>query len=217
MLGHRPTEALGSPRRKLLCQFCFHFDSIEDRIEIADGLAREEPAKSIAKRIGKSFQSVYKEIARNRKPDGRYQPWYAHNQAHQRRRRPKVRVFARDEMLRRARRRQARHAVLTRTDRGAHQDRSAGGCGAATAAAQRDTCAWRRSTKPCTVDWSWPRRVSPCAPGGPIVGACGHGRSRDGSLKQSTNLTPIAQRPFVSYALLTLNGHRAGTRASECR
>jgi hypothetical protein len=116
MLGHRPTEALGSPRRKLLCQFCFHFDSIEDRIEIADGLAREEPAKSIAKRIGKSFQSVYKEIARNRKPDGRYQPWYAHNQAHQRRRRPKVRVFARDEMLRRARRRQARHAVLTRTD-----------------------------------------------------------------------------------------------------
>ncbi|MDV6278773.1 helix-turn-helix domain-containing protein [Rhodococcus erythropolis] len=75
--------------------------SQDDRIEIADGLAREETVTAIAKRIGKSFQSVYKEIARNRKPDGRYQPWYAHNQAHQRRRRPKVRVFAHDDTLRR--------------------------------------------------------------------------------------------------------------------
>ena len=74
--------------------------SQDDRIEIADGLARAEPVKAIAARIGKSYQSVYREIARNRKPDGRYQPWYAHNQAHVRRRRPKPRRFTADEALR---------------------------------------------------------------------------------------------------------------------
>lgn len=70
--------------------------SQDDRIEIADGLARGEQVKSIAARIGKSYQSVYREIARNRKPDGRYQPWCAHNQAHVRRRRPKPRRLAAD-------------------------------------------------------------------------------------------------------------------------
>jgi transposase len=74
--------------------------SQDDRIEIADGLARDEPVKAIAVRIGKSYQTVYREIARNRKPDGRYQPWYAHNQAHVRRRRPKPRRFAIDGALR---------------------------------------------------------------------------------------------------------------------
>src|SRR5213080_1500360 len=64
------------------------FLSQDDRIEIADGLARGEPVKAIAARIGKSYQTLYREIARNSKPDGRYQPWYAHNQAYQRRRRP---------------------------------------------------------------------------------------------------------------------------------
>jgi IS30 family transposase len=63
----------------------------DDRIEIADGLDRCEGVKDIADRIGKTYQSVYREIARNRKPDGSYQPWYAHNQAYQRRRRPKQR------------------------------------------------------------------------------------------------------------------------------
>ena len=53
--------------------------SQDDRIETADGLAQGERVKSIATRIGKSFQSVYREIARNSKPDGRCQPWYAHN------------------------------------------------------------------------------------------------------------------------------------------
>jgi IS30 family transposase len=74
----------------------------DDRIEIADGLTRGEPVKVIAARIGKSFQSVYREIARNRKPDGRYQPFFAHNQAFVRRRRPKVRLFAQDPGLARA-------------------------------------------------------------------------------------------------------------------
>ena len=58
------------------------FLSQDDRIEIADGLAAGEPVKVIAARIGKSYQSLYREIARNSKPDGRYQPWYAHGQAH---------------------------------------------------------------------------------------------------------------------------------------
>ena len=72
----------------------------DDRIEIADGLAAGEPVKTIAERIGKTFQSVYREIARNRKPDGTYQPWYAHAQAYQRRRRPKTRRLTLDKGLR---------------------------------------------------------------------------------------------------------------------
>ena len=43
---------------------------------------------------------MYREIARNRKPDGRYQPWYAHSQAYTRRRRPRPRIFAEDAGLR---------------------------------------------------------------------------------------------------------------------
>lgn len=50
--------------------------------------------KDIAERIGKTFQSVYREIARNRKPDGSYQPWYVHAQVYQRRQQPKTRKLA---------------------------------------------------------------------------------------------------------------------------
>jgi transposase, IS30 family len=71
----------------------------DDRIEIADGLAAGESVKSIAARIGKSYQSIYREVSRNRKPDGRYQPYFAHNQAHVRRRRPKPRRFSLDTEL----------------------------------------------------------------------------------------------------------------------
>ncbi|UMP06843.1 helix-turn-helix domain-containing protein [Amycolatopsis sp. EV170708-02-1] len=76
--------------------------SQDDRIEIADGLHRGDAVKAIAARIGKSSQTVYREINRNRKPDGRYQPWYAHNQAHLRRRRPKPRTCAVNTGLREA-------------------------------------------------------------------------------------------------------------------
>jgi len=62
----------------------------DDRIAIADGLAAKVPVKEIAAGIGKSFQTVYREIARGSKPDGRYQPWWAHNQALLRRLRPKA-------------------------------------------------------------------------------------------------------------------------------
>jgi Helix-turn-helix domain len=70
------------------------------RIEIADGLARGEPVKQIAARIGKSYRSMYREIARNRKPYGRYQPWFVHNRAYERRRRCRPRRFALDTELR---------------------------------------------------------------------------------------------------------------------
>lgn len=72
----------------------------DDRIEIAEGLAAGDSVKVIAARIGKSYQSVYREIARNRKKGGAYQPWYAHNQAYLRRKRPKPRRFATDDALR---------------------------------------------------------------------------------------------------------------------
>lgn len=61
----------------------------EDRIAIADGLQAKLPVKEIAATIGRSFQTVYREISRGTKPDSRYQPWWAHNQALLRRRRPK--------------------------------------------------------------------------------------------------------------------------------
>ena len=77
------------------------FLSQDDRIEIADGLAQKEPVKDIATRIGRSPATVYREIERNRKPDGSYQPWFAHNQAHLRRRRPKEHRFVADAELRR--------------------------------------------------------------------------------------------------------------------
>ena len=73
--------------------------SQDDRIEIADGLDASERVKAIAARIGKSYQSVYREIARNRKPDGRYRPWFAHGQAHLNRRRPKPHRFSSDPEL----------------------------------------------------------------------------------------------------------------------
>ena len=74
--------------------------SQDDRIEIADGLAGGEPVKAIAARIGRSYQTAYREIARNRTPDGRYQPWFAQSRAYERRRQPKLRRFAGDAALR---------------------------------------------------------------------------------------------------------------------
>jgi IS30 family transposase len=62
----------------------------DDRIAIADGLHAGHSVKQIAVVVGKSYQTVYREIQRNSKPDGRYQPWWAHNQALLRRQRPKA-------------------------------------------------------------------------------------------------------------------------------
>ena len=113
--------------------------SQDDRIEIADGLGRSEPVKQIAARIGKSFQTIYREIARNRKDDGRYQPWFAHNRAHLRRRRAKLRRFVVDDQL--------REVVAGKLANAGPRRRSAVGCGDATAAAVDGMCALRRSMR----------------------------------------------------------------------
>jgi IS30 family transposase len=71
----------------------------DDRIAIADGLHADQDLKLIASMIGKSFQTVYREVKRNSKPDGRYQPWWAHNEALRRRQRPKPgKIAARVEL-----------------------------------------------------------------------------------------------------------------------
>ena len=110
------------------------------------GFTAGEPVKVIAERIGKTYQSVYREIARNRKPDGTYQPWYAHGQAYQRRRRPKPRRVVADERVTDGRREQA---VLNN----GHRPRSVAGCGAAIVAGRRGMSALRRSTRVSTGAW----------------------------------------------------------------
>ena len=72
----------------------------DDRIAIADGLHVKRNAKEIAASIGKSFQAVYREIKRGSRPDGGYQPWWAHNQALLRRQRPKEEKIRGGEPLR---------------------------------------------------------------------------------------------------------------------
>lgn len=71
----------------------------DDRIAIADGLQAKTPIKDIAARIDKSFQTVYREIARGSKPGGRYQPWWAHNQALLRRQRLRPKRIVRGSQL----------------------------------------------------------------------------------------------------------------------
>jgi IS30 family transposase len=161
--------------------------SQDDRIEIADGLTRGEPVKAIAARIGKSFQSVYREIARNRKPDGRYQPWYAHNQAHVRRRRPKPLRFAIDDALREVvadkLRRKWSPAQISRWLRRRFQRRI-----------RWQVCA---ETIYEAVYRGLIVAVDPLnlRTGRTYRHRRGRGRSREGALKQSTNMRPIQQRP----------------------
>ncbi|MEU2432818.1 IS30 family transposase [Streptomyces sp. NPDC007861] len=85
-----PDTGLISPR----------FLTQNDRIAIADGLQAKQTFKEIAASIGKSFQTVYREIKRNAKPDGSYHPWWAHNQSLLRRRRPKEEKIRGSEPLR---------------------------------------------------------------------------------------------------------------------
>jgi IS30 family transposase len=150
-----------------------------DRIEIADGLAAGRSVKVIAALLGKSYQSVYREIAQNRKADGIYQPWYAHSQAYLRRRRPKSRRFADDAQL--------RDAVAARLQHRWLPAQIAGGCAGATLADPAGTSARKRSTKPSTTDifgrWtSGGRRC--CVPAGPtddVVAAADPVTARSGS------------------------------------
>lgn len=163
--------------------------SQDDRIEIAGGLDAGESVKAIAARIGKSYQSVYREISRNRKPDGRYQPWFAHGRAHLKRRRPKLHRFATDPELR-----------------------------AVVAAKLRKRWSPQQITR--WLRRRWPKRTAwhVCAETiyeaiyrGLIVPVDtqtlrtgriyrhkrGRGRTREGALKQSTNMRSIHDRPVA--------------------
>jgi IS30 family transposase len=161
--------------------------SQDERIEIADGLHSGESVKVIAARIGKCYQSVYREIARNRKPDGSYQPWYAHNQAFLRRRRPKGRRVVADAGLR---------AVVadkvTRRWSPAQISR------------------WLRRRYPLRASWQLcAETIYEALYRGHILPSCstllrtgrtyrhrrGRGRSRDGALKQCTTMRSIHHRP----------------------
>lgn len=159
----------------------------DDRIEIAEGLAVGEAVKSIAARIGKSFQSVYREIKRNSKPDGRYQPWFAHNQAYLRRRRPKTHRLVADARLR-------------------------------IVVARKLGLQWSPALISRWLRRRWPRRRSwhvctetiyesiyrglivitdamTLRTGRTYRHRHGRGRTREGALKQSTNMKTIHQRP----------------------
>ena len=178
--------------------------SQDDRIEIADGLAAGESVKSIAARIGKSYQTVYREIARNRKPDGRYQPWFAHNQAYLRRRRPKPRRLAADHRL--------RAVVADKLSR--HWS-------------PRQISRWLRRRCPRRPSWHLSVETLYEAVYRGVVVATdrrtlrtgrlyrhkrGRGRSREGALKQSTKMRSIHTRPAV-VETRTQVGH---WRATSC-
>jgi IS30 family transposase len=172
-----------------------------DRIEIADGLAAGEAVKSIAARIGKSYQTVYREITRNRKPDGRYQPWFAHNQAHVRRRRPRQRRLVIDDRLR---------AVVA--DKLARHW------------SPRQISRWLRRRWPRRVSWHLSVETLYEAVYRGVVAVVdrqtlrtgrtyrhkrGRGRTREGALKQSTAMKSIHSRPAIVESRTQL-GHWEG-------
>jgi transposase, IS30 family len=164
--------------------------SQDDRIEIAEGVARGEPVKQIAAQIGKSYQSVYREIARNCKPDGRYQPWYAHNQAYQRRRRPKPRRFTVDADLR----------AVVASKLGKHW--SPAQISRWLRRRYRRRPGWHVCTE-TIYEAVYRGLVVPVNAGDLRSGRTyrhrrGRGRTRDGALKQSTAMKSIHQRPAAA-------------------
>jgi IS30 family transposase len=188
--------------RPISCRYL----SQDDRIEIADGLAAGEPVKSIAARIGKSYQSVYREIARNRKPDGRYQPWFAHGRAYERRRRPKPRRLFTDGRL--------RAAVAGKLAR--HWS-------------PRQISRWLRRRWPRRRPWHLSvETIYEAVYRGVVVidrqtlrtgrvyrHKRGRGRTRDGALKQSTKMKTIHERPSVVKARRQI-GHWEGDLLLGC-
>jgi transposase, IS30 family len=162
--------------------------SQDDRIEIADGLAAGEPVKSIAARIGKTYQTVYREIARNRKPDGRYQPWYAHGQAYLRRRRPKPCRLVTDEDL--------RQTVAGKID----ERWSPAQISRWLRRRWSRRARWHVCTE--TIYQAVYRGLVPVdqpmlRTGRSYRHKRGRGRNREGALKQSTNMKSIHQRPAI--------------------
>jgi IS30 family transposase len=154
----------------------------------------------IAARIGKTFQSVYRKIARNRKPDGRYQPWYAHNRAYQRRRRPKPRRFSVDAELAKTvagkLTKRWSPAQISRWLRRRYRRRSWQVC-----AETIYEAVYRGLIVP--VDRQNLRTARA------YRHRRGRGRTRDGALKQSTTMKSIHQRPS-SVASRHQAGHWEG-------
>jgi IS30 family transposase len=179
------------------------FLSQDDRIAIADGLARGEPVKQIAARIGKCYQTVYRELARNRKVDGRYQPWFAHNQAHLRRHRAKLRRFAADDELR-----EIVAGKLAKRWSPAQISRWL-----------RRRYPRRRNWRVCTetiYEAVYRGLIVPVHRGNLRTGRTyrrrrGRGRSRDGALKQSTSMKSIHERPAA-----VRSRRQAGHWESQC-
>lgn len=165
--------------------------SQNDRIEIADGLSCGESVKAIAARIGKSYQSVYREISRNKKSDGTYQPWYAHNQAFLRRRRPKKRIIDTEFRL--------RHAIAGKL---------------ASYWSPEQISRWLRRRYRNRPHWQvCAETIYDAVYRGIITIAAttlrtgrvyrhrrGRGRSKDGALKQSTSMKSIHDRPAAVEA-----------------
>ncbi len=157
--------------------------------------------KNIAWAIGKSYQTVYREIARNKKSDGTYNPWYAHSQAFLRRKRPKQRRLAQDDQL--------PTAVADRLD---HHWSPA------------QISRWLRRRYPRRRSWHLctetiyegiyrgvlgPSNRQHLRTGRIYRHRRGRGRSRDGALKQCTTMRSIHQRPHGAEARREI-GHWEG-------
>jgi transposase, IS30 family len=181
--------------------------SQDNRIEIADGLAAGEPVKSIAARIGKSYQTVYREIARNSKPAGGYQPWFAHGQAYARRRRPKARRLVVDNRL----------CVVVAGKLARHWS-------------PRQISRWLRRRWPRRPSWHLSvETIYEAVYRGLVVVTDrqtlrtgriyrhkrGRGRTREGALKQSTKMKSIHERPMVVEARSQI-GHWEGDLLLGC-
>jgi transposase, IS30 family len=97
--GSVPLRVVGDParegcRRRQLTS--------EDRAVIAAGLKAKWSYAVIGEAIGRDKSVVWREVARNRGPDGSYWPPIAHRAAHERRRRPKeFRLVANPSLCRR--------------------------------------------------------------------------------------------------------------------
>src|SRR4029453_15622989 len=72
-----------------------------EREEIALGLARSEPMRQIAARLGRSVSTISREVTRNRDGQGRYRASAAQVQAYERASRPKPAKLAVNGALRR--------------------------------------------------------------------------------------------------------------------
>src|SRR3954453_2872262 len=73
--------------------------SESERIAIADGLARGESLRAIARHLRRPPSTVSREVRRNRERDGRYRPHRAEHAARARMRRPRLRRVAVDGVL----------------------------------------------------------------------------------------------------------------------